>query len=78
MPRLQPSSQFSLAMLDPETLHDARSLAPGWDIYVLERKWRAWVAKNVEEGGGDPPRDPDRAFLGFCKKYQEYLQYLII
>ena len=71
MPRLQPSSQFSLAMLDPETLHDARSLAPGWDIYVLERKWRTWVAKNVEEGGGDPPHDPDRAFLGFCKKYQE-------
>ena len=71
MPSLLPSAQLNLPMLDPETLHDARSLAPGWDIYELERKWRSWVSKNVEEGGGDPPRDPDRAFLGFCKKYQE-------
>lgn len=71
MPRLRPSSQFTLPVLDPETLHDARSLAPGWDIYELEHKWRSWVSRNVEESGGEPPRDPNRAFLGFCKKYQE-------
>ena len=71
MPRLQPSSQFTLPALDPETLHDARSLAPGWDIYELERKWRSWVSRNVEESCGEPPHDLNRAFLGFCKRYQE-------
>lgn len=65
------ASTVHIPPLDPETYHDARGLAPGWDIYELERKWRAWVAKNVEEGGGDPPRDPARAFMGFCRKWQE-------
>jgi plasmid replication initiation protein len=71
MPALPSSSVLSLPPLDPETIHDARSLAPGWDIHELERKWRAWVAKNIDEGGGEPPRDPSRAFMGFCQKWFE-------
>ena len=53
--------------LDPETYHDAKHLAPGWDIYCLEQEWRNWMA----DGGLDAPRDPDRAFLGFCRKWFE-------
>ena len=53
--------------LDPETYHDAKHLAPGWDIYYLEQEWRNWM----EDGGLDAPQDADRAFLGFCKKWFE-------
>jgi plasmid replication initiation protein len=49
--------------LDAETYHDARTLAPGWDIQFLEREWRDWIT--------EPPRDPDAAFLGFCRKWYE-------
>ncbi|MGI9488798.1 MAG: replication initiator protein A [Geminicoccaceae bacterium] len=49
--------------LDSETYHDARTLAPGWDIQALEREWRDWIT--------EPPRDPDAAFLGFCRKWYE-------
>jgi plasmid replication initiation protein len=47
--------------LHPETYHDARILAPGWDVYELEREWREWLT--------EPPRNADAAFLGFCKKW---------
>lgn len=53
--------------LDPETHHDAKALAPGWDVYYLEQEWRSWML----EGGLDAPRDPDKAFLGFCKRWFE-------
>jgi hypothetical protein len=49
--------------LSTETYHDARHLAPGWDVYYLEGEWLDWIAET--------PRDPDAAFLGFCKKWYE-------
>ena len=49
--------------LNPETYHDARTIAPGWDVYHLEREWRDWITET--------PRDPDAAFLGFCRKWCE-------
>lgn len=49
--------------LNPETYHDARTLAPGWDVYFIEHEWRDWITET--------PRDPDAAFLGFCKKWCE-------
>lgn len=49
--------------LDAETYHDARTLAPGWDVYFLEQQWREWMT--------EPPRDADAAFIGFCKKWFE-------
>lgn len=49
--------------LDAETYHDARTVAEGWDIYMLEREWRAWMT--------EPPRYPDEAFIGFCRKWVE-------
>ena len=53
--------------LDPETYHDAKTLAPGWDIYALELSWREfWV-----ESGKPELRDPDKAFIAFCRKRGE-------
>ena len=50
----------SAAPLDPDVYVRARRIAPGWDIYALEREWREWMSA--------PPRDPEAAFIGFCKK----------
>lgn len=45
--------------LKPDTYHEARRAAPGWDVYQLERDWREWVTER--------PRNPDGAFIGFCR-----------
>ena len=49
--------------LAPETIEEARQSAPGWDIYLLKSEWESWVT--------EPPRNPDAAFLGFCRKWFE-------
>ena len=54
--------------LDPETFEAARQVAPGWDVYVIEREWRTWVTSLLEQGM-EPPRNPDSAFIGFCRKW---------
>ena len=51
----------STFILNPDTYHDARIVAPGWDVYELEREWREWIT--------EPPRNPDAAFIGFCRKW---------
>jgi plasmid replication initiation protein len=49
--------------LAPETMAEARALAPGADVYALEAEWRAfWVAS-----GRPRLRAPDRAFLGWVR-----------
>ncbi|WP_435657040.1 replication initiator protein A [Brucella pituitosa] len=53
--------------LDPEALHDARTVAQGWDVYHLEQEWRNWMADYDIE----PPRDAGKAFIGFCRKWVE-------
>lgn len=53
--------------LDPETYQEARRSAPGWDVHYLEQAWRSWMA----DGGLDAPKNPDRAFVGFCTKWFE-------
>lgn len=53
--------------LKPDTFALAREAAPRWDIYFLEEKWRSWM----NEGGLESPRNPDKAFIGFCKRYYE-------
>jgi plasmid replication initiation protein len=58
---------FASVRLSPDALIEARSAAPGWDVYVLESEWRSWMA----DGGLDAPKNPDKAFLGFCKKWFE-------
>ena len=49
--------------LKPQTYEQAREIAPGWDVYAIEQEWRDWMVEN--------PRDPNRAFLGFCRKWAE-------
>lgn len=50
--------------LSPGTLERARELAPTWDVSVLVNEWRAYSAKSKV-----PPKNPDAAFLGFCKNW---------
>lgn len=60
---VQPAAPINYPRLDPETYHDARTLAPGYDVYYLEEQWRAfWL-----ESGQPELKSPDAAFLGFCK-----------
>lgn len=48
--------------LRPETYEKAKQVAPGFDVYALEQHWLEWIAKKTE-----PPKNPDRAFIGFCR-----------
>mgnify|MGYP006428829045 FL=1 len=54
-------------VLDPETYHDARTVAPGYDIYYLEREWQAfWV-----DSGKPELKNPDATFIAFCRRRYE-------
>jgi plasmid replication initiation protein len=57
----------STIKLSPDVFHDARLCAPGWDVYYLEQRWRSWMT----DGGAEPPRDANKAFLGFCRKFYQ-------
>ena len=58
---------LSSLRLAPDTHEDARRLAPGWDMHVLEQDWRSWVIEK-----GIAVKDPDKHFLAFCKKRGAY------
>lgn len=58
--------QADFPKLDAETYHDARLVAPGYDVYFLEREWQSWWC----ESGKPALHDPDAAFLGFCRNRQ--------
>lgn len=49
--------------LSADAYEKARATAPTWDVYVLEQEWRMWMS--------EPPRHPDAAFVGFCRKWYE-------
>lgn len=55
--------QASIPPLDPEVYEMAREAAPGWDIRHIEGEWRAWATET--------PRNPEMAFLGFCRRWYE-------
>ncbi|MEO1722023.1 MAG: replication initiator protein A [Pseudomonadota bacterium] len=50
----------------PEIYQEARGLAPGWDVYHLEREWRRWCEHEEIE-----PRHPERHYLRFCASWAE-------
>lgn len=52
--------------LSPDVFHDARQLAPGWDVHYLESAWRSWLGEQEIE-----PKHPERHFLKFCKSWFE-------
>ncbi len=64
-PKIEERQDFPT--FDPETYNDARIVAPGYDVYYLEREWREWWA----DSGRPPLTDPDKAFIGFCKRRHE-------
>ena len=51
--------------LRTETYETARLRHPGYDIYHVEKEWRAWAQ------GKDAPRDADRAYLAFFRSFAE-------
>ena len=57
------ASAVDAIRLSPGAYETAREAAPGWDVYVLEQEWRMWMS--------EPPRHPDSAFVGFCRKWYE-------
>jgi plasmid replication initiation protein len=54
--------------LKTQTYETAKALASGWDIYALEAEWKAWGKQQHDW----PPKNPDAAFLGFCKQRGPY------
>ena len=56
-------SQSDIPILTAKTYALARQEAPEWDVYYLEEQWRMWIT--------EPPRNADKAFLGFCRKWLE-------
>ena len=52
--------------LDPDGYHEARLVAPGWDIHYLELEWRRWLGENEIE-----PKYPERHFVKFCQSWHE-------
>jgi hypothetical protein len=52
--------------LDGETYHDARRVAPGWDVREIERAWRLWLSDHEIE-----PKYPDKHFIKFCRSWYE-------
>ena len=59
-----PKEDVRFPLLDPEAYHNARLVAPGYDVYQLEQEWRNWWVEN----GMVELTYPGKAFVGFCKK----------
>ncbi len=51
-------------LVSQDALEQVRDVAPGWDKYYLEAAYKQFVT-----GLGEMPRNPDRAFLGWAKKF---------
>ncbi len=62
LPPPAPTAEIE-ARISGDGYEEARLVAPGWDIYHLEREWRQWMM--------EPPRNADAAFVGFCRKWYE-------
>ena len=58
--------QRTFFFISPDTRLAAKEIAKGWDIDHVEQEWRSWV---FDQNKGTP-KNPDKAFLGFCKKWQ--------
>ncbi|MFZ3581907.1 replication initiator protein A [Loktanella sp. DJP18] len=56
--------QAGIRHFKPETLDEARRIAPGFDVHALEAEWRGFWAAS----GRPPLRSADAAFLGWLKR----------
>lgn len=52
--------------LKTDTYEKAKQAAQGYDVYFLHAEWQEWINKK-----GVHPKDPDAAFIGFCRKKAE-------
>lgn len=61
MPKIQ--AEVEIGSLKSDTFEKARDVAPGYDVRFLETEWRTWSKET--------PKNPDAAFIGFCRRYFE-------
>lgn len=61
--RAAPEALLEAPLLSPDTLDEARHLAPGWDVHALEAEWKSWWL----ETGRPRLRAPEKAFLGWVR-----------
>ena len=59
----KPKPDIEYPILDPETFHDAKQIAPNYDVYFLEQEWRNWWV----DSGMPELHHPEKAFIAFCK-----------
>jgi len=59
----RPSAEIRYPLLDAGTYHDARLVAPGYDVHFLEQEWRSWWF----DSGMPELGSPAKAFVAFCK-----------
>ena len=62
---LPPSSEFPI--ISESALEKARKVAPGYDVYALKSDYLTFW----DEKGRQELKNPDAAFLGWCKKRHE-------
>ena len=55
-----------MGRVDPETYHEARTMAPNWEVRRIEQEWRKGCATEEIE-----PKKPDRHFVKFCQSWFE-------
>ncbi|PVA05209.1 replication initiator protein A [Thalassorhabdomicrobium marinisediminis] len=63
-PRAVVLEPFETPLLSPDTLDEARLLAPGEDVYALQEEWHQFWHRS----GRPALRAPDKAFLGWLAK----------
>lgn len=69
---IKPAVTFSpqdIPRLDDDVFHDARLVAPGWDVHYLKTEWLAFW----DDSGRPVLKDPNKAFIAFCKRrFEKY------
>lgn len=65
--KTQTANNGDFPVLDAETFHDARIVAPTYDVHWLEQEWQQWWC----ESGKPELQSPDKAFVAFCKRRYE-------
>ena len=53
----------TIPFFEPWVFEKAKAVAPGYDIYALEKEWRDWAADKEKPEKGYPA-----AFIGFCNQ----------
>ena len=67
IPSVTDNETKTIPELNPDTYHQARLAAPGWDVYEIEKEWRSWLAMTE----ATPPKNVNAAFIGFCRKWNQ-------